>query len=86
MVWSDFEILQSFIVQNSKKRINFNTGCVTNVTFQEIGSNCGIFKQASENSPNEFRSTCGSKDVAIRMLKKLKIEHPVTFEGPKSWQ
>ena len=33
MVWSDFEILQSFIVQNSKKRINFNTGCVTNVTF-----------------------------------------------------
>ena len=35
MVRSDFEILQSFIVENSKQRINFNTGCVTNVSFWE---------------------------------------------------
>ena len=39
MVWFDFEIPQSFIVENSKKSINFNTGCVTNVTFLEVGSN-----------------------------------------------
>ena len=65
MAWSDFEVPQSFIVKNSKQRINFNTGCVTNITFQEISSNCGILSQASENSPNEFRSTCGSKDVSM---------------------
>ena len=45
------------VVENSKKRISFNTGCVTNVTFSEVGSNCDIFKQASENNPNEFCST-----------------------------
>ena len=45
------------MVENSKKRISFNTGCVTNVTFSEVGSNCDIFKQASENNPNEFCST-----------------------------
>ena len=33
MVWSDFEIPQSFIVENSKQGINFKTGYVTNVTF-----------------------------------------------------
>ena len=32
--------------------------------FRFLG-NCDIFKQASENSPNEFRSTCDSKDVAM---------------------
>ena len=32
--------------------------------FRFLG-NCGIFKQASENSPNEFRSTCDLKDVAM---------------------
>ena len=39
------------VSENSKKRISFNTGCVTNVTFLEGGSNCDIFKQASENNP-----------------------------------
>ena len=29
--------------------------------------NCGIFKQASENCPNDFHSICGSKDVAMRI-------------------
>ena len=33
MVWSNFEIHQSFIVENTKQRIKFSTGCVTNVTF-----------------------------------------------------
>ena len=64
--WSDFQISQSFIVENSKQCINCNTESVTNVTFQKVGTNCGIFKQALENSPNEFRSICGSKDVAMR--------------------
>ena len=50
MVTSDFEIHQSFIVENSKKRVNFNIICVTNVSFWELGSNFGILKQASENS------------------------------------
>ena len=67
MLLSDFVIPQFFIAEDSKQRINFNIDCVTNVTFQEVGSNCGIFKQASENSPKEFRSTLGSKDVAMRI-------------------
>ena len=33
MVWSDFEIPLSFIVENSKQRINFIIGCVKNVAF-----------------------------------------------------
>ena len=48
MGWFDFEIPQFFIVENSKQSMNFNTGCVANVTFQKVGSNCGTFKQASE--------------------------------------
>ena len=37
--------------------------------FLGSGNNCGIFKQASEQNSNEFRSTCGSKDIAIRFVK-----------------
>ena len=62
-----FEIPQTFIVENSKQGINFNTGYVTNVTFQEVGGNCNVSKRASENGPNELRSTCGSKDAAVRI-------------------
>ena len=51
MVLSDFEITQYVIVDNSKQRINFNTGCVTNVSFWELGRNFGISKQTSKNSP-----------------------------------
>ena len=47
MARSDFEILQSFIAEYSKQRINFNT--VTNVSFWKPGSNFGIFKKASKN-------------------------------------
>ena len=84
MVWSDFEVPQSFIVENSKQRINLNTVCVTNVTFQ-VSNNSGIFKQALENSPNEFRGICGLKDVAMRIFQKqLKIKQPVMFEGPRA--
>ena len=32
---------------------------------------CDIFKQALENSANEFRSICASKDVAIRISQKF---------------
>ena len=35
-VWSDFEIPRFFIIKNSKKRINFNAGYVTNVTFWKL--------------------------------------------------
>ena len=76
MIWSDFEIFQSFIVENSKQCTNFNTACATTcVTFQNVGSNCGISKQALENNPNEFHgfhgfhgihSIYGSKNVAMR--------------------
>ena len=41
--------------------------------------NCSIFKQASENSPNDFRNICGSKDVAMQNLLKI-VKQPVTFE------
>ena len=67
MVWFDFEIPQPLIVENSNKCISFDTRYVTYVIFLEVGSNCDTFKQASENNPDEFRSTCGSKDVAIRI-------------------
>ena len=64
IAWSDFAIPQFLIVENSKQRINFNIGCVT---FWELVNNCGIFKQALENSPKEFCITCGSKDVTMRI-------------------
>ena len=87
MVWSDFEISQNLIAENGKQRISFNTVCVTNATFQEVACNCSISQQASENSPNEFRSTRGSKDVIIKIFEKqLKIEQLVTFEWPRMWQ
>ena len=64
IVWSDFEIPQSFIVGNSKQRINFNTGCVTNVSFWEFGS----YLVSSSNKLRKIvRSTWGSKDVARKI-------------------
>ena len=47
--------------------MNFNTKCATNVIFEKVGSNCGIFKQTLESRPNEFHSICGSKDVAAKI-------------------
>ena len=38
------------------------------MTFQKVGSNCGIFKQVLENRPNEFHR------IFI-------IEQAITFEG-----
>ena len=67
MAWSHFEIPQLFIVEISKQCINLNKGYVTNVTFEKVGSNGGIFKQASENRPNEFHKICGLKDVALKI-------------------
>ena len=68
MGWSDFEIPQLFVIGNSKKCMNFNTGCATNVSFQKVSSNCSVFKQALENRPNEFLSICVSKDVATKIF------------------
>ena len=65
MVWFDFEVPKSFIVESSKSSINFNTRCVKNLTL-EAGSICDIIKQASENRPNKSRRTCGSKALAMR--------------------
>ena len=47
--------------------MNFNTGCATNVTFYEVGSNCSIFKQDFENRSTESHSISGSKDVAMKI-------------------
>ena len=59
---------QFLIVENSK-RINFGRGCVTNVFFWELGSNFGIFKQVSENSPQHlwFKRFCNKN-----FFKKIK--------------
>ena len=57
MGYSDFEISQFFIVENSKQFMNFNTGCVS-VTFKKVGSNCGAFKRALKNRPTEFDRIC----------------------------
>ena len=78
MVRSDFEIPQSFIVGNSKQRINFNS--VTNVTFWEPGNGFDIFKQPSKNSPyhlwfrrcsneNLLKVVKRAEDVAIKLQK-----------------
>ena len=53
MVRSDFnlgltEITQFIIVENRKRRIDFNS--VTNMSFWEPGSNFGIFKEALKKS------------------------------------
>ena len=55
MVRSHFKIPQSFNVDNSKQRINFNSA--TNMSFWEPGSNFGIF----DNLQKIVRVTCGSK-------------------------
>ena len=72
MVWSDFEISQSFIVRNSKNILISIQDVLQMWLFKEVGNYCGIFKQASEKSTNESRSTWGSKCVS--------------FEGPRSWE
>ena len=36
MVWPDFEMPQFFMIENSKKRINLNTECVTNIIFGKL--------------------------------------------------
>ena len=84
MAWFDFEILHFFIDENGKRCMNLRKGCVTIAAFQKVGSNCGIFKQALGNRPNEFHMICGLKDVAMKNL--IRIEQPVTFEGPTMWQ
>ena len=86
MVCSDFEISQSFIVENSKQSINFNIGCITNVTLQEVASNCGIFKQALKNSHNEFRSTEVWQGMAYCFYRKCsEIKQTVTIERLVEW-
>ena len=69
MVKSDFKIPQSFIVENSKQRINFNS--VTNVSFWEPGKNFGTFKQPSKNILYHlsFKRCCNEN-----LLKIVKIE------------
>ena len=73
MVRSDVEIPQSFIVENSRKRINFNS--VTNVSLGKPDSNFGIFKQPSKNSPYHlwFKRCYHSNHFfnGFRFLKKL---------------
>ena len=73
MIHSDFQIPQFVIAKISKRCINSETGCVTNITFQKVGSSCGIFKQSSENSPNKFHSILisGSKNVCNDNLLKV---------------
>ena len=71
MIYSDFEIPQFFIAKFSKQCINSEMGCVRNITFQKVGSKRSIFKQPSKNSPNEFRSISGSKNVCNDNLLKL---------------
>ena len=68
MVRSDFEIPQSFIVGNSKQRINFNS--VTNVTFWEPGNGFDIFKQPSKNSPYHLWFRRCSNENLLKVVKR----------------
>ena len=64
MGWSD--------VQKSRQCMNFNTGCFTNVTFSKVVNNCGLFKQALKNTPNESHRICGSKCICgINVCEKI---------------
>ena len=65
MVRSDFEIAQSVIAENSQKRINLIS--VTNVSLWEPGSNFGIFKQSSKNSPYHlwFKRCCNDNLLTV---------------------
>ena len=65
MVRSDFKIPQSFIVENSKQRINFNSAI--NMSFWEPGSNFGIFRQPSKNSPCHlwFKRDCNENLLKV---------------------
>ena len=58
MVRPVFEIPESFILEKSKQRINFNS--VTNVFFWEARGNFVISKQPSKNSPHRscFKRCC----------------------------
>ena len=81
MVRSDFEIAQSVIAENSKKRINLIS--VTNVSLWEPGSNFGIFKQSSKNSPHHlwFKRCCN--DNLLTVVKNWAACH---FWRAKMWQ
>ena len=67
MVRYDFEIPQSFIVVNTKQRINFNS--VTNVSFWEPGGNFGIFTQSSENIPYHLWFKRYSNEYLLKVVK-----------------
>ena len=62
---------------------NNNAGYVADVSFWEFGSSFGTFKQTLENTPKRlwFKRCCNEN-----LLKKLKIEQPVTFKGLRMWQ
>ena len=68
LVRSDFEIPQSFIVGNSKQRMNFNS--VTNVTFWEPGNGFDIFKQPSKNSPYHLWFRRCSNENLLKVVKR----------------
>ena len=66
VVWLGMTLkFPTFIVKNSKQRINFNS--VTNVSFWEPASNFGIFKHASRNSPQHlwFKKRCNENLLKI---------------------
>ena len=67
MAWSNFQVPKSSIVENSNQCVNFNKECVTHMSFYKVDINCAIFKQALETSLDKCNSTCGSKDVAMRI-------------------
>ena len=71
MVWSDSEITQSFIAENKKQSINFNTRCVLTM---RLFSKFVMIVVSSNKLP---------KIVLMNSVKHLKIEQSVTFEGPR---
>ena len=77
MSWLEIEIPQFCIVESSKQCINFNTGCVKNVTIQKFVSNFGIFKQALESKriPQHlwFKRCCCNN--MLKIAKKWAVRH-----------
>ena len=77
MSWLEIEIPQFYIVESRKQCINFNTGCVKNVTIQKVVSNFGIFKQALESKqiPQHlwFKRCCCNN--ILKIAKKWTVRH-----------
>ena len=66
MIWSNFELPQSFIVENSKQCINFNTYVLHMWFFRKLIVIVVSSNKLRKNSPNDFHSIYCAKSGQMR--------------------